>query len=207
MGINERKEKQKLEIRKLILDASMKLFAEEGFSKVSIRKIADIIEYSPTTIYLYFKDKNEILFHLCEMGFIQMAEFNKDLYGIANPLERLHKMGENYIRFGMQYPEYYDLMFIQLAPMETLEQMKCSEWSNGDTALHGLMQIIQECMDQGLLAKGDVKAASMAIWGMVHGLVSLALRRRMDKLVEEEEILPGMQKALTWFLNAMNQKQ
>jgi hypothetical protein len=85
--------------------------------------------------------------------------------------------------------------------------MKCSEWSNGDTALHGLMQIIQECMDQGLLAKGDVKAASMAIWGMVHGLVSLALRRRMDKLIEEEEIIPGMQKALTWFLNALNQEQ
>ncbi|MFX8778120.1 helix-turn-helix domain-containing protein, partial [Acinetobacter baumannii] len=61
MGINERKEKQKLELKRLILDASMKLFVEEGFENVSIRKIADLIEYSPTTIYLYFKDKNEIL--------------------------------------------------------------------------------------------------------------------------------------------------
>ncbi|MGL1180856.1 TetR/AcrR family transcriptional regulator, partial [Vibrio parahaemolyticus] len=59
MGINERKEKQKLELKRLILDASMKLFVEEGFENVSIRKIADLIEYSPTTIYLYFKDKNE----------------------------------------------------------------------------------------------------------------------------------------------------
>jgi DNA-binding transcriptional regulator YbjK len=54
MGIAERKEKQKAEIRKMILDASMKLFVEEGFENVSIRKIADLIEYSPTTVYLYF---------------------------------------------------------------------------------------------------------------------------------------------------------
>ena len=52
MGIPERKEKQKLEIKKQILDASMKLFVEEGFENVTIRRIADLIEYSPTTVYL-----------------------------------------------------------------------------------------------------------------------------------------------------------
>ena len=54
MSITDRKEKQKLEIKKMILDASMKLFVDEGFEHVTIRKIADIIEYSPTTVYLYF---------------------------------------------------------------------------------------------------------------------------------------------------------
>ena len=54
MGIPERKEKQKLEIKKQILEASMKLFVEEGFGNVTIRRIADLIEYSPTTVYLYF---------------------------------------------------------------------------------------------------------------------------------------------------------
>src|SRR5882757_5859147 len=108
MGIAERKEKQKTEIRKSILDASMKLFVEEGFSNVSIRRIAEIIEYSPTTIYLYFKDKDEIFFNLHEIGFQKMQEMNKDLDVIENPMERLRKMGENYIRFGMENPEYYD---------------------------------------------------------------------------------------------------
>ena len=59
MGILERKEKQREEIRKMILEASMQLFVKEGFENVSIRKIADLIEYSPTTLYIYFKDKNE----------------------------------------------------------------------------------------------------------------------------------------------------
>ena len=58
MGIAERKEKQKLDIRNAILEASRKLIVEEGFEKVTMRKIADLIEYSPTTVYLYFKDKN-----------------------------------------------------------------------------------------------------------------------------------------------------
>src|SRR5215469_2282645 len=104
MGILERREKQKLEIRKQILDASMKLFVEEGFENVTIRKIADLIEYSPTTVYLYFKDKDEIFYSLHDIGFEKMAEFNQNLASIQNPLLRMHKMGENYLRFGMENP-------------------------------------------------------------------------------------------------------
>src|SRR5215472_14366818 len=99
MSIAERKERQKQEIKKMILDASMKLFVEEGFDSVTIRKIADIIQYSPTTIYLYFKDKNEIFYSLHEIGFQKLGEMNKDLADIKNPLTRLYKMGENYIEF------------------------------------------------------------------------------------------------------------
>src|SRR5580700_8448951 len=112
MGIQERKEKQKLEIRKLILDASIKLFIDEGFGNVTIRKIADLIEYSPTTVYLYFKDKDEIFTALHDIGFQRLTEANQDLASIHNPLLRLHKMGENYLHFGMENPEFYNLMFI-----------------------------------------------------------------------------------------------
>src|SRR6266496_4279853 len=128
MGIAERKEKQKTEIRKMILDASMKLFVEEGFEHVSIRKIADLIEYSPTTVYLYFKDKNEILYDLHEMGFQKMAEYTATIWEIKNPLVRLHKMGEKYIQFGLENPEYYDLMFILQAPMKSLDLMENCDW-------------------------------------------------------------------------------
>lgn len=204
MGIAERKEKQKLEIRKMILDASMKLFVEEGFSNVSIRKIADLIEYSPTTVYLYFKDKDEILFNLHELGFQKMAEYNITLWDIKNPLLRLHKMGENYIQFGLQNPAFYDLMFIQHAPMDALQKMVNCEWRSGDVALGKLKETVQECMDRGFIEKGDVKTVSMAIWSLVHGLVSLAIRQRFDKLVEEKNVEPTMQQALNWLLNTLD---
>jgi AcrR family transcriptional regulator len=212
MGITERKEKQKQEIKKLILDASMKLFVEEGFERVTMRNIADIIEYSPTTVYLYFKDKNEILYDLHELGFQKMGEKNRNLSEIENPLMRLYKMGQNYIEFGLENPEFYDVMFIQQAPMQVLEQMENCDWKYGETALNTLKQTVEECMQQGFLKKGDVEAASMSIWGMVHGLVSLAIRHRLDKLCPPADNFVGdahlktmMHQSLTWFLNSVDQ--
>ena len=204
MGITERKEKQKTELRRMILDASMKLFVEQGFENVSIRKIADLIDYSPTTVYLYFKDKDDILFNLHELGFQKMAEYNEGLWDIKNPLLRLHKMGENYIKFGVSHPEFYDLMFIQRAPMQSIEKMVDCEWKSGDVALGRLKDTIREGMDKGLIVKGDVDAVSMAIWSMVHGLVSLSIRDRFNKLVPPDAVLPMMTQALNWLLETID---
>ena len=204
MGITERKEKQKQEIRKMILEASLKLFMEQGFENVSIRKIADLIEYSPTTVYLYFKDKNEILFNLHEQGFQKMAEYMADLFIIKNPLVRLHKMGEYYIKFGLENPAFYDLMFILQAPMEALAGMVNCEWKSGEGILDRLKDTLQECMDKNLIVKGDVDAMAMSIWGMVHGMVSLSIRNRFEKVVTHDQIAPMMTKGLTWFLNVLD---
>ncbi|MDF2187490.1 TetR/AcrR family transcriptional regulator [Paraflavitalea sp. CAU 1676] len=204
MGITERKEKQKTELRRMILDASMKLFVEQGFENVSIRKIADLIDYSPTTVYLYFKDKDDILFNLHELGFQKMAEYNEGLWDIKNPLLRLHKMGENYIKFGVSHPEFYDLMFIQRAPMQSIEKMVDCEWKSGDVALGRLKDTIREGMDKELIVKGDVDAVSMAIWSMVHGLVSLSIRDRFNKLVPPDAVLPMMTQALNWLLETID---
>ena len=201
MGIAERKEKQKEEIRKMILDASMKLFVEEGFEKVSIRKIADIIEYSPTTIYLYFKDKNEILYYLNQEGFIKMLELNSSLSKIENPLLRLYKLGENYIRFGLENPEYYDLMFIQPAPMEKLAELNFGEWKNADLTREMLKAMVAECMEKGIIKNYDVTIVAMAFWGLVHGLVSLSIRRRFEKMVDPEEVIKTMYGSLNWMMS------
>jgi AcrR family transcriptional regulator len=202
MGIVARKEKQKQEIRSLILEASMKLFVEEGFSKVSVRKIAERIQYSPTTLYLYFKDKNEILFHCCESGFEKMLAQNIALTLISDPIERLHQMGVNYLNFGLENPAYYDLMFIQDAPMCALNDMG-KGWSSGDQALEALKMVVQDAMEKGLLVSAKVEIVAMAVWGMVHGLVSLAIRQRLDKLVPAEDMEQTMHDSLDWLLKTM----
>lgn len=204
MGIAERKEKQKLEVRKLILDASMKLFVEEGFDNVSIRRIADLIEYSPTTVYLYFKDKDEIFFNLHEVGFSKLQEMNKELDTIDNPLLRLRKMGEIYLRFGMDNPEYYDLMFIQRAPMKKLKEMNC-DWENGDAAMTRLRTTVSECMEKGLIAKTDPDLVSISIWSLVHGLVALAIRDRLDKFLPDgAQLLPIMNHSVDWLIGTLS---
>lgn len=184
----------------MILDASMKLFVEEGFEKVSIRRIADIIQYSPTTIYLYFKDKNEILFYLNQAGFIKLLEQNKELPMMQNPLLRLHKMGENYIRFGLENPEYYDLMFIQPAPMEKLAELNLGEWKNAEVTREMLKAMIAECMEKGIIKNHDVTIVAMAFWGLVHGLVSLSIRRRFEKMVDPEDVINTMHGSLNWMM-------
>ena len=207
MGINERKDKQKAELKQQILDASAKLFSEHGYQGVTIRKIANIIEYSPTTVYLYFKDKNEILFELHQIGFEKFEAFNKDLFDIKNPLLQLHKLGENYIRFGLQNPEYYDLMFLMPAPIDFINKVKNCDWTGGDKALKTLISILQECIDKKLIVPADVNTMAMAIWSMVHGLVSLVIRKRYEKLVDEKDIIPTMYKSLNWLINSIDNNQ
>jgi len=203
MGIQERKEKQKLEIRKLILDASIKLFIEEGFGNVTIRKIADLIEYSPTTVYLYFKDKDEILTALHDMGFQKLLEFNHNLASINNPLLRLHKMGENYINFGMENPEFYNLMFIMDEPMKVIDKTGCG-WEPGDTAINALKATVAECMEKNYLIGSDSHLVSLSVWSFVHGLVSLAIRDRMEKFIPEKKMLmPMMLQSLNWLINSI----
>lgn len=204
MGISERKEKQKAELRNQILEASIKLFLEDGYEGFSIRKIADLIEYSPTTVYLYYKNKNEILFELHELGFRKLAEYNRELADISNPLVRLHKLGENYIRFGIENPEFYNLMFILPAPIEVIKCKEDSEWKSGDDALKLLQDILQECIDRKLIMAGDIKVMAMGIWGMVHGLVALANSQRFIKLVEDNDVLPALNRALNWMINVID---
>lgn len=185
MGIVERKEREKLELRERILDAAVQMFAEEGYESTSIRGIAKRIEYSPATIYLYFKDKNELLFAIHEVGFDLLLQEMRKVLTIENPLERLREIAYTYIQFSIDHPEHYNLMFILMSPMEVIEQHE--PWHEGKNAFSFLQSVIEECMEQGLIKKGDAKEWAFFNWAFVHGLVSLHLRCRMMVMEMTEE--------------------
>ena len=104
-------------MRQNIIEAAISMFAEEGYDKTSIRRIADKIEYSPATIYLYYKDKDELLYDVQKVVFDQLfATFKKEVTA-THPFERLEQIAYSYVDFGRKYPELYDLMFIIRAPM------------------------------------------------------------------------------------------
>src|SRR5437870_13726763 len=73
MGVQERRARRKEGVREEILDAARTLFVKEGYEHVSMRKIAEKVEYAPGTIYLYFRDKAEILDRICEETFARLA--------------------------------------------------------------------------------------------------------------------------------------
>lgn len=184
MGIAERKKREKQEMRERIIEAATEVFAEDGYEKTSIRNIAERIEYSPGTIYLYFKDKNEVLFAVHKVGFDLLRQEMFPLQAIADPLERLRAIGEVYMRFSMEHPQHYNLMFVLMAPMEVLEAHK--PWHSGQEAFAFLENTVQECIDQGLIHATSAKDYAFFSWAFLHGLVMLNNSCRV-RVMEQSE--------------------
>jgi AcrR family transcriptional regulator len=184
MGVKERKERQKLEMKDLILQSAHQLFLDKGFEEVSIRNIAEAIEYSPATIYLYFKDKNEIFYALHGEAFKIFNNHVASIVSIQDPLERLFALGEKYIQFAFTYPKYYDIMFITESPMQCDENSE--DWKEGESALKFLESIVEDCVKKGHFKKQEVKFLSFSIWSFMHGMCSLFLRDRLKVYPEDE---------------------
>jgi AcrR family transcriptional regulator len=187
MGILERKERDKQEMRLMILEAAKEVFVAEGFEKASIRAIAERIEYSPATIYLYFKDKNELLFAVHELGFDKLLEeMESAIEGIYNPFEELRRRGYAYMKFAFENPEMYDLMFILNAPMDTLKEEEI--WNSGHKCFILLCETLQRGIESKQLKFKNVEVAAMSIWSFMHGMVSLRIRNRFKKFNEQSDI-------------------
>jgi AcrR family transcriptional regulator len=184
MGVKERKERDRIDMKELILNSAHQLFLSKGFDEVSIRNIAEAIEYSPATIYLYFKDKNEIFHALHGEAFKKFNEFLVPVFAIKDPFKRLVAMGEKYIEFTFAHPKYYTIMFIAEAPMQCEETSE--GWIEGDRALQALEGILAECIKEGYLKKQNVRVLAFTIWSYMHGMCSLELRDRMKHYTQEE---------------------
>jgi AcrR family transcriptional regulator len=193
MGIKERKERQKDEIKNAILEASLKLFHEEGYSNITMRQIAKKIEYSPTTIYLYFKNKDDIFYELHNLGFKKFAESQQKLAGISDPFERLMQHAHTYIHFAIENPEYYDIMFIMRNIGLYLKENK--DWSHGERTYNFLRNNIEECMKAGYFPNHSVDVVAFAMWSYVHGIAAIVIRGRSVN-IPEAQINILMQKAV-----------
>src|SRR3954464_10885190 len=117
MGIKERQERDREAVRRAILDAARELFVTDGFQNVSIRKIAERIEYSPAAIYGYFPSKDDIFFALAEEGFRLLGDpaavRHDPLLQNAPPLERVRAVFWRLYTFSREQPQYFALMFLE----------------------------------------------------------------------------------------------
>src|SRR5690348_813306 len=106
MGTNERRERERNATRAKILDAARELFLEHGFDAVTMRKVADKIEYTPTAIYFHFKDKEALVRELCTNDYLALATKFMKIGKEADPVERLKKTGQAYADFGIAHPNH-----------------------------------------------------------------------------------------------------
>ncbi len=201
MAVSDRKEREKEEMKRRILDAAKNLFLDQGFEKTSIRNIADAIEYSPGTIYLYFKDKNELLLALHDEAFDGLEKSFEKTAPIKEPFDQLIGMGFEYLKFAIDNPELYELMFLMSAPIEALE-CRCDIWEDGYKVFNMLIQLIGKCQEDGYFKNQKAEDLALTIWATMHGLATIHLRKRTTMFPEEERI-PRIQRAVEIFINML----
>ncbi len=199
MTIVERKERDRRHMKTRILDAAMKLFRERGYDHVSMRTIAAEIEYSPATLYLHFKDKDDILFALHTRGFDELYKRQQATDRIRDPLKRLRKHGEAYLAFALEHPVYYDFMFIMRGPGRKIKEHR--SWDAGMRTYDLLRKHVRACVESGVFPRADVDAATFGLWSFVHGIASIVIRSRTAMIPDDR--LPHLINGALDFLEAL----
>jgi len=187
MGVKERREREKSETRDKILDAARELFITEGYDGVSMRKVAERIEYSPTAIYVHFADKEDLFHELCYQDFARLAEVFQSATMPLDPVERLKHIGRTYLEFGVRYPNHYKLMFMTPHPIAELDERDHEVKGNPEVDAYAFLKLtVQQAIDAGRF-RDDLKDAeliSQTVWAGVHGVISLQIAKCNDAWVE-----------------------
>jgi AcrR family transcriptional regulator len=174
-----RRERERQELRSRILSAAKQIIAEESYDALTIRKIAERIEYSPMALYNHFPDKTAILLALARDTFAEL-EKRLPLPG-KNPLASLRKGMLIYIEFGLEHPEEYRVTFLtplgrdpgQSAPTANV----ILDETGGRKAFEYLVANVQACVEAGLFS-GDAFRLATVLWAGIHGVVSLQITQR-----------------------------
>jgi AcrR family transcriptional regulator len=170
MGIVERKERQRQEVRDSILEAAWKLVHEDGWANLSIRKIADAIEYSVPVVYDHFENKEAIVFEFTKKGFALLGDkLRETITKSENPGEQLEAIAYAYWDFAFQNPEYYQVMFSLGMPgceqIKKMPEILCFTETIKST--------VEKIAETGNNKDVNSYMKLNSFWSMLHGLVSI----------------------------------
>lgn len=187
----KRRERESSEIRRKIIEAARSLFLNQGYAEVSMRKIADQIEYSPTTIYHYFANKEAVVRELLVEGntlFLQALQQRVDEAQAAglNALDTLKTVSDAYVRFGTANPEYYNILFISNLESVSLVSLIDSGRFKGFELLEAGLKA---AMEEGCIMQGDERLFASSVWSMLHGLTSLLLNFELPMAKSNDELI------------------
>lgn len=183
MGVKERQERDREQVRRRIMDGARELFVSEGYRNVSIRKVADRIEYSPAALYSYFPSKDDLFFALAEEGFRLLHEFTIADDPPAGPLEAVRHGFLRYYQFSRIHPEYFELMFVDRTVPRIGRDWE--RFSFVHETIRRATETIQRAVDAGALhASIDAEVAFHILWAAVHGA---AVAQICDRLAPDED--------------------
>ena len=172
MGIAERKERAKEDVRRKILEAAHTLFETHGYENVTMRAVADAIEYSPTTIYNHFANKEALVQALCFADFEKLSQAMGSRPLPENPVDRIRTLGHAYATFGIANPNHYRFMFMTAGDWKKHAN---EEGAPPARSYAFLRDAVEAAIEQGYFKKGDVDLAAQILWTAIHGVISLLI--------------------------------
>ena len=185
MGSAERRSRERVETRQRILDAAREMFVRRGYEATTMRAIADRVEYTPTAIYHHFRNKEELLRALSSLDFQALAAAFQRIGRIEDPIERLHRVGEAYVRFALEHPMQYQLIFMTPHP-PTPEELEKGRGDPSEDAYAFLRQTCEAVIATGRLAREyrDPDLLAQMAWSSLHGLIALHIVHRQNSAID-----------------------
>jgi len=206
MGITERKQREKERRRNDIIDAAERLFFKKGYEHVTMDDIAAEAELSKGTLYLYFKSREDLHYAIVMRGLEILNRLIREVYDPNKKgLENILQMGESYIRFFREYPDYFKaIMFFDATKFDKVETESRLKILGNDSPLVFFMEVLQQGQEDGSISP-DIPAAQLAIilWAQVSGVFEfIALRGRMLDLmgIDNIELIRNQIKVLLYGL-------
>ena len=187
MGTTERRERERQELKTRILDTARELFVEEGYDAVTMRRIAEKIEYSPTAIYFHFRDKDALMRELCDEDFGALAREFQKIARIPDPVDRLRKIGRAYVAFALSHRNHYRLMFMTPHPESMRpEDSRIARGNPEEDAYAFLKATVAEAIagERFRPEYRDADLVSQMVWSASHGVVSLHIAKCKDAWVD-----------------------
>ena len=173
MGTKERRARERHETRTRILDAARDMFVKDGLEAVTMRNLAEKIEYTPTAIYHHFRDKQALLRELVAHDSRELAQAFQRIGKLEDPIERLRKLGLTYIKFGLEHPAHYRFLFMVAPP----DKSEIEKGNPEEDAFAFLRQTVVDAIASGRLRPElkDPDRVALMCWSVVHGIVSLTI--------------------------------
>lgn len=184
MSSEDRRAREKVAVQERILNAARELFVKEGFEAVSLRKIAEAIDYTAPALYTHFKDKTELVKALCRQDFGALSAALVRAARTADPVQRILRIGHGYIRFAVDNPHHYRFMMMTSHPPDVEPDAediaeKDDPERNGYAALR---RAVADAIEQQLLRTEikDAELGAQVLWAGVHGIASLEIAKGED---------------------------
>lgn len=192
-------------LRSSILDAARALFVERGIEAVSMREIAKKIQYSPTTLYHYFADKEALLQAVCDEDFLKLANGMREIMKLPDLVERIRALAHGYATFALQNPNHYRLMFMTPRTPCNLDITLIQQGNTEQDAYAQLKLVVKESFEAGLFRQEltNDELIAQTLWASIHGVCSLEISMGREAWIQWSSIqsrLELMQNAILYGL-------